>query len=433
MPDLLSEFNNILASDAATQSWMVLGGLLLLALLVGWLSHKLLPRIVQRMVEATATHWDDALIARGVLRQVSHLAPVIVVYLGIAAIPALPDDALGMLRKLLVVLIVFFVMRGISRFLSAANDIYERQYDTRGRPIKGYVQLGKLLVFLLAAILVVAVLIGRSPLLLLSGLGALGAVLMLVFKDTILSLVASVQIASNDLLRVGDWITMPSLGVDGDVVDIALNTVRVQNFDKTIATVPTYRLVSDSFTNWRGMSDSGGRRIKRALYIDQASVGFLDDEGHARLSAFALLDKYLHHKHEELLDWNGKLGDAGKQLVNTRRLTNLGSFRAYITAYLQANPLITPDKTLMVRQLAPGPTGLPLELYCFADTTDWGDYEVIQADLFDHLLSILPEFGLRLFQQPTGADLAGALKRPQPAGGHKKGSDDYLPTIPMGS
>ncbi len=412
MPDFLSEFNHTFAGDAATQSWMVLGGLLLLALLVGLLSHKLLPRIVHRMVEATTTHWDDALIARGVLRQVSHLAPVIVVYVGIDAIPALPDDAVGMLRKVLIVLIVFFVARGISRFLSAANDIYERQ-DTNGRSIKGYVQLGKLLVFLLSAILVIAVLIGRSPLLLLSGLGALGAVLMLVFKDTILSLVASVQIASNDLLRVGDWITIPSLGVDGDVVDIALNTVRVQNFDKTIATVPTYRLVSDSFTNWRGMSDSGGRRIKRALHIDQASVRFLDEEDRARLSAFALLDNYLQHKHEELLDWNGKLGDIGKRPVNTRRLTNLGCFRAYATAYLQANALITSEKTLMVRQLAPGPTGLPLEVYCFADTTAWGEYEAIQADLFDHLLSILPEFGLRLFQQPTGADLAGAVDRLQ--------------------
>ena len=381
----------------------------------------MLPRIVHRMVEATTTHWDDALIARGVLRQVSHLAPVIVVYVGIDAIPALPDDAVGMLRKVLIVLIVFFVARGISRFLSAANDIYERQ-DTNGRSIKGYVQLGKLLVFLLSAILVIAVLMGRSPLLLLSGLGALGAVLMLVFKDTILSLVASVQIASNDLLRVGDWITIPSLGVDGDVVDIALNTVRVQNFDKTIATVPTYRLVSDSFTNWRGMSDSGGRRIKRALHIDLASVRFLDEEDRARLSAFALLDNYLQQKHEELLDWNGKLGDIGKRPVNTRRLTNLGCFRAYATAYLQANALITSEKTLMVRQLAPGPTGLPLEVYCFADTTAWGGYEAIQADLFDHLLSILPEFGLRLFQQPTGADLAGAVDRLQSAS-MEKGSE----------
>ncbi len=417
MPDLSawSQLSNTFAGDAAMQSWMVLGGLLLLALLVGWLSHKLLPRLVHRMVEATSTRWDDALLARGVLRQASHLAPVIVLYLGVDAIAALPDEAVSMLRKVLVVLIIFFVARGVSRFLSAANDIYESQYDIHGRPIKGYVQLVKLLVFLLSVILMVAVLIGRSPLLLLSGLGALGAVLMLVFKDTILSLVASVQIASNDLLRVGDWITMPSLAADGDVVDIALNTVRVQNFDKTIVTIPTYRLVSDSFINWRGMKDAGGRRIKRALYIDQGSVGFLDEQTSTRLSRIALLDEYLAHKHEELLDWNGKLGDAAKQPVNTRRLTNLGSFRAYVVAYLKANPLIAPDKTLIVRQLAPGPTGLPLEVYCFADTTAWGDYEDIQADLFDHLLAILPEFGLRLFQQPTGLDLGRALARPQAA------------------
>ena len=416
MPNWIEELTQVFSGEAATQSWIALGFLLAMTLLVGWLSHYLLPRIVRRLIEATSTRWDDALLARGALLQVSHLAPLLVFYLGVDAIPALPDDLVGLLRKVLLALIVLFVARGISKFLSAVNDIYERQFDVRGRPIKGYIQLGKLIVYMLATILVIAVLIQRSPVLLLSGLGALGAVLLLVFKDTILSLVASIQIASNDMLRVGDWITIPAMGADGDVVDIALNTVRVQNFDKTIVTVPTYRLVSESFTNWRGMHDSGGRRIKRALLIDQTSVRFLDEALRQHLAGFALLQDYLRDKHEELLDWNVKLGEAMKQPVNTRRLTNLGSFRAYITAYLKANSRIAHDKTLIVRQLAPGSDGLPLEVYCFAGTTAWSEYEAVQADLFDHLLSILPEFGLRLFQQPTGADLAGALTRPQPAG-----------------
>lgn len=410
MLDWIQELRDTFAGDAGAESWMVLGALLLAALVIGWLTHRLLPRLVRRAVEASTTQWDDVLLQRGALRQLAHLAPVIVLYLGIDAIPALPDDAVGVLRKVLMVLIVFFIARGVSKFLSASNDIYERHYETKGRPIKGYVQVGKLAVYLVAAILVVATLIDRSPLLLLSGLGALGAVLMLVFKDTILSLVASVQIASNDLLRVGDWITMPALGVDGDVIDIALHTVRVQNFDKTIVTVPTYRLISDSFKNWRGMSDSGGRRIKRALALDQISVRFLDQDERKSLSRFGLLETHFQRMDERLQEWNQGLADSDP--VNTQRLTNVGCFRAYIEAYLRANPHIDADKTLMVRQLEPGATGLPLELYCFADTTAWVEYEQIQADIFDHLLAILPEFGLRLFQQPTGLDLGRALASP---------------------
>ena len=415
MRDWIQKLVQGFEGETAQEAWIALGLLLLATLVISWLSHRLLPGIVRRLVEVTATRWDDALLDHGGLRQLAHLAPVLVLYIGVDAVGPLPDDMVGFLRKVLLALIVYFLARGISNFLSAVNEIYERQFDVLGRPIKGYIQLGKLIVYMLSTILIIAVLIQRSPVLLLSGLGALGAVLLLVFKDTILSLVASIQIASNDMLRVGDWITIPALGADGDVVDIALNTVRVQNFDKTIVTIPTYRLVSESFTNWRGMHDSGGRRIKRALLIDQVSVRFLDEALRQQLAQFALLADYLHEKHEELSDWNDQLSDAANQPVNTRRLTNLGSFRAYVTAYLKANPRIAHDKTLMVRQLAPGPDGLPLEVYCFADTTAWGEYETIQADLFDHLLSILPEFGLDLFQKPTGTDLGGALTRQQSA------------------
>ena len=212
------------------------------------------------------------------------------------------------------------------------------------------------------------------------------------------------QLTSNDMLRVGDWIEMPSMNADGDVVDIALHTVKVQNFDKTITNIPTYRLIAESYKNWRGMSESGGRRIKRALSLDQNSVRFLSDEEVNGLRRFRLLDDYLAHKDAELREWNARELGGDVNPVNARRITNIGTFRAYVIAYLKAHPAVDTDKTLLVRQLDPTPQGLPLEIYCFAATTEWGSYESIQADLFDHLLAILPEFDLRLFQQPSGLD-----------------------------
>lgn len=404
MQTYIEQFRQLFSGHGDADSWIVLGVVVVVALLVGWITHRVLPRLVRKVVEASNTQWDDVMLSRGVLRQFAHLAPVLVLYLGIDAVPALQDAQVALLRKVLLVAIVYFVARALSRLLSASNDLYVSQNVARRRPIKGYVQVGKLVVYLVAAILAVAILIERSPLLLLSGIGALGAVLMLVFKDTILSLVASVQIASNDLLRVGDWIEMPSMGADGDVIDIALHTVKVQNFDKTIVTIPTYRLIDDSFKNWRGMQASGGRRIKRALNLDQTSVHFLDGDERKQLSRFGLLDAHFERMREQLEEWNAGLADSDP--VNTHRLTNVGCFRAYVAAYLQANPRIDTGKTLMVRQLSPSATGLPLELYCFASTTAWAEYEEIQADIFDHLLAILPEFGLSLFQQPTGLDLA---------------------------
>ena len=249
-----------------------------------------------------------------------------------------------------------------------------------------------------------AVLMEQSPLLLLSGLGAMAAVLMLVFKDTILSLVASVQLTSNDMLRVGDWIEMPQLNADGDVIDIALHTVKVQNWDKTITTIPTHRLISESYKNWRGMQESGGRRIKRALLIDQRSAHFLEPEEMERLHRFMLIDDYLDRKRGELDKWNTDFLEAGRDPVNQRRVTNLGTFRAYVVAYLRAHPRISKEMTLLVRQLEPTGQGVPLEIYCFTSTTAWADYEAIQSDIFDHLISVIPEFGLRLFQEPSGYD-----------------------------
>ena len=391
-------------------------GLALVAAFASWVTRSILLRIVRRIVIASPARWDDAFAARGVLRRLAHVVPALIVLAGIKSVPDVPDLADTIIANVASAYVVLTIALSLSNLLSALGDVYAMDSErARNRPIKGYLQVAKLVVFLLAAVLGIAALIDRSPLLLLSGVGAMTAVVLLVFKDTILSLVASVQLSYNDMLRVGDWIEMPSMGADGDVVDIALNTVKVQNFDKTIVTIPTYRLIEDSFTNWRGMQDSGGRRIKRAIPIDQSSVRFLDDDMQARLSRFALLSDHFRRKHEELAEWNERLGEPGKDPVNRRRLTNLGCFRAYAVALLQAHPRIDGRKSLMVRQLEPTPTGLPLELYCFADTTRWVDYEGIQSDIFDHLLAILPEFGLAVFQQPAGTDFARLTAAPAAA------------------
>ncbi len=338
------------------------------------------------------------------------VAPLLVISYGIQVIPHLYDDVRSVVTNVTQALIVVSVAMAIVRGLGYANEVYERQPQSRNRPIKGYVQLVKIIVLCGAAIILISVLIDQSPLLLLSGLGAITAVLLLVFKDTILSLVASVQLTSQDMLRVGDWITMPSMEADGDVIDISLHTIKVQNFDKTITTIPTHRLVSDAFQNWRGMTQSGGRRIKRSLNIDQNSIRFLTDEEVADLKKFVLLRPYLQAKRDEIAQWNAAELPDGEAPVNARRLTNIGTLRAYASAYMTHHPKVS-DKgfTLMVRQLEPGPEGLPLQLYCFTNTTEWPKYESIQADIFDHLLAIVPEFDLRVFQQPSGLDFAAGL------------------------
>ncbi|MCH8221760.1 MAG: mechanosensitive ion channel, partial [Proteobacteria bacterium] len=269
----------------------------------------------------------------------------------------------------------------------------------------GYVQIAKIILYCIGAILVISTLLDRSPLLLLGSFGALTAVLMLVFRDTILSLVASVQLIGNDMVRVGDWIEMPGCSADGDVIDVALHTVKVQNWDKTITTIPTHKLISESFRNWRGMSESGGRRIKRSLLLDQNSIRFLTDEETAKFERFALLENYITTKRQELSTDNTDLSGDEAAAVNLRRLTNIGTFRAYIVSYLRGRADISDTMTFLVRQLPPGADGLPIEIYIFTNTTEWVSYEAIQADIFDHLLAIIPEFGLRVYQKPSGMDV----------------------------
>ena len=373
-----------------------------------------------RLITRSRTAWDDVLVARGVLARLAPLPSLVLLLVGVPLVPDLADGLVEGVGRVLLSLVVLAVLRAAFAALDAANDVYSALHFAAERPIKGYLQLVKLLLAVVAGVLIVSFLTGRSPGLLLSGLGAATAVLLLVFRDTILSLVASLQLASNDMVRVGDWISMPSRGADGDVVDIALHTVKVQNFDKTIVTLPTHVLANESFVNWRGMSESGGRRIKRAVLLDQTSVHFLSDAEVERFAGWPLLAEHVASKRRELgVEGGGHDPDAAATRA-ARRLTNLGMFRAYVTAYLRQRPDIHHDgMTLMVRQLAPGPDGLPLELYAFTATTDWVTYEGIQADVFDHLLAILPSFGLRVHQRPGSADLAALGSRDQaaPAGG----------------
>ncbi len=380
--------------------------LLLAAVIADLLVKGILVRGVQTMAKKSSATWDDVLLEFKVFSRLAQIVPGIIVYIGVPFVPDLPDTVVQLTRNVAAGYMVLMVTMSLSALLSAGSAIYSSMPIAKERPLKGFVQLVQIAVWVFGAVMIIAAVLDRSPLLLLSGLGAMTAILLLVFRDTILSLVASVQLTAQDMVRVGDWIEVPQFGADGDVVDVQLHTVKVQNWDKTITTIPTHRLISGSFKNWRGMSQTGARRIKRAIHLDVSSIRFQSPAEVDHFKRFALLKDYIADKEQELSDYNASLDLEVDDAVNTRRLTNVGSFRAYAANYLQNHPSIHKGMTLMVRQLAPGPEGLPLEIYCFTNTTVWTEYEDIQADIFDHLLAIVPDFGLRLFQKPAGSDLA---------------------------
>jgi miniconductance mechanosensitive channel len=375
-------------------------------LLAAWVGNWLVKRVLVRGLAHLLRHLDDPDFQDvRIIRRLSNIVPALILSIGVEAVPGLPEAAITVVKNVCSGFIVLTIALALGALLDIINLLHQRRPNAHLRPIKGYLQVLKIIIYVITTILVIATLIDRSPLILLSGLGAMAAVLMLIFQDTILSLVASVQITSNDIVRVGDWIEMPQLNADGDVIDIALHTIKVQNWDKTITTIPTKRMISESFKNWRGMQQSGGRRIKRSLYLDQQSVHFLNDEEYQHLHRFNLLADYLTEKRQEIDNWNAQLAERGQEPMNMRRITNIGSFRAYVERYLRNHPGVHQEMTLIVRQLAPTADGLPLEIYCFTNTVAWAAYEGIQSDIFDHLLAILPEFGLRVFQHPSGADL----------------------------
>ncbi|MFH1497868.1 MAG: mechanosensitive ion channel domain-containing protein [Verrucomicrobiota bacterium] len=388
---------------------LALAGLVVLAWAFNFIAKQVLLRVVTAIIQRSSAKWDDALVESGFFSRISHIAPALVInFFG--------DDVLGRSPEVLkavntfvnIYLIIIMVMV-LMAFLGALEKLFNRSAYGAKVPIKGFAQAIKLVMVLMGLVFVLSQVLGRSPLYFLSGLGAVMAVLLLVFKDAILGFVAGIQISVNQLVRVGDWIEMPKAGADGDVIDVALTTVKVRNWDKTITTIPTYALISESFKNWRGMQEMGGRRIKRALLIDMSTIRFADEDQLHRWEQIRLLKPYLTEKLKEIAEENRRRDDDLGVLGNGRRLTNLGTFRAYCVAYLKANPRIHQDMTFLVRQLQPTEHGLPLEIYVFTNDTRWAVYEGIQADIFDHLLAVIDQFGLAVFQQPAGRDLRGLV------------------------
>lgn len=403
---------------ADAQAWMdgnpVVGAALGLAVLAlvstvafGVVRRIVLP-LIAAMIKRTPTGLDDALLERRTFHHLSWVVPLLIVYQGVDLLQTVPEGLSKLIARLSVGTIIVFLVRAFSAALSGINDVYTRYPQAKDRPIKGYLQVANILAHVVAAIFIVATLIDRSPVILLSGLGAMTAIIMLVFQNTLLSLVAGVQITTNNLIRVGDWIEMPQFNADGFVVDIALNTISVQNWDKTITVIPAHNFLQNSFKNWRGMQESGGRRIKRSINLDISSIRFLTEEEVDYFERFDLLRDYIRQKKAELEAHNQAFGGSSSD-VNARRLTNVGTFRAYVTNYLAQHPGIHKEMISMVRQLQPTAEGLPIELYAFVNDVRWVVYEGVQSDVFDHIFAIIPSFGLRVFQNPSGDDLKRAF------------------------
>ena len=369
-----------------------------------FISKSVMRIIITRIVERTKTRRDDIVLEKNFFNRLPLLVPALVIQF---FVPVIFREYAQMAALIGRVVNIYFIIAAVlvaDALINAFTGIYRTFKVAREIPLTGFVQVIKIILYFLGVIFVISVVFNRAPLLLFSGLGAMTAVLMLIFKDPILGFVAGIQLISNRMLKQGDWIEMPKYGADGDVIDITLTTVKVRNWDKTITTIPTYALISDSFKNWRGMQESGGRRIKRAIHIDMSTIRFCTPEMVARLSGIKSIKDYLNRKNVEIEQYNTGLGTGADHPVNFRRLTNIGTFRAYVAAYLQSHPMINTEMTFLVRQLAPGADGLPLEIYVFCKDKAWAAYEAVMADIFDHLLAILPEFELRVFQHPSGSD-----------------------------
>ena len=390
----------------------LIGGLLLVFL--SWLAYLVAKRVVLRAIRflssKTSSDWDKVLIEHKVFARLSNVVPALVAHVLAPVVFSGMESLAGFVQGLAKVYLVVVLLFTLQALLNGLQTIYQHYDISKRMPIKGLLQAAMLVASFVGGVFIISIVMGREVGTLMAGLGAMVMGFLFVFKDAIMGLVAGIQIATNDTVRKGDWIEMKGHGIDGDVIDVSLTTVKVQNFDKTVVSIPTSKLITDACRNWRGMKDSGGRRIKRPIRIDMRSIRFADEALLGKFQRFDLLGDYLQSKLDEVKAHNQTANKDLSELVNGRRLTNIGTFRAYIMAYLKSHPQIRQDRTFLIRQLEPGDNGLPIEIYIFTDTTVWAEYEAIQADIFDHLLAVIPEFGLAPFQNSTGKEsISGTL------------------------
>jgi len=383
---------------------------LLLSVTANFVAKRYILSSLTYFISRSKTKWDDAILRQRVPNRLAQLAPALIIYvLSPIALEGM-EGTLAFIRGATLIYMIIILMLALDSALNAVEEIYRSFRASKEIPIKGFIQITKIALYFLSAIFIISILMNKTPLYLLSGIGALTAVLMLIFRDAILGFVAGIQLAANRMVANGDWIEMPNYGADGDVLEVTLTTVKVQNWDKTVTTIPTYALISESFKNWRGMQESGGRRIKRAVNIDISSIRFCDEEMLERFEKIQYISEYIDTKKHELEEFNKVTNVDNTSLANGRRMTNVGSFRAYVQAYLLNHPMINKEMTFLIRQLAPTEYGLPIEIYVFSKDKVWANYEAIQADIFDHILAVVPEFGLRVYQNPSGNDFRGLVR-----------------------
>jgi miniconductance mechanosensitive channel len=365
---------------------------------------KILIRSIRSVIKKTKTGWDDALVENKVFITLSHIAPAILIYLSIPFIFEDFADATPYILRLVNAYIGTILIIVIINFLNTFKYYFENTKLFKDKPLDSYFQLLKIATYIIGSIIILSILLNKSPLYFFSALGAMTVVLLLIFKDTIMGFVASIQLSANDMVHIGDWVSMPKYDADGDVIEMNLTTIKIQNWDKTFTTIPTYAFISESFKNWRGMSESGGRRIKRSLNININSIKFCTLEMLEQFKTVHLISDYIEEKSNKIEEFNNEKKIDKSNLVNGRHLTNIGVFRVYTEAYVKNNPNINLDMTCMVRQLLPSEKGLPIEIYTFSNRQDWVIYESIMSDMFDHLIAAVPEFELEIFQNPTGTD-----------------------------
>lgn len=378
----------------------------ILVLIISYIADKITKRFLLKgislFVAKTKSNWDDTLHEQNVFKQIAHLAPALVIYILTPIALAESNVLILFIKNVVMVYMIILAIMIFDSFLNSVNDIYNTFEVSHEIPIKGFIQVTKLIAYFVGIIFAVSVILNKTPVYLFSGLGAMTAIMMLIFKDAILGFVAGIQLTANKMVAPGNWIEMPQYGADGDVIEVSLTTVKIQNWDKTITTIPTYALINESFKNWRGMEQAGGRRIKRGINIDISSIKFCDEDMLGRFRKIRYIADYMDLKKKEVDEHNKKV-DMSSQ-INLRRLTNVGTFRAYVVAYLKNHPEINQEMTFLVRHLKPTEHGLPIEIYVFCKDKVWANYEAIQADIFDHILAVVHDFDLRIFQNPTGGD-----------------------------